>query len=211
MKLHEIVKEAEEAEDELNFKLDDEADKKANEPEANSSTEKPTEDDTEHKHPNDFKDKIVELFSKAKSDGTLVAYDRAETVQIRSAQDGEQIEVNYPGEVPKTRVAKKGEFVLRNEENPTQLKILSKQELDSEFEPDTAEVEPDAEGFVKYIPKGQLIAFEYNEQVPLKLKDDKGLQFIVQHGDYLGYPSNDSRMLIRLDKAHFEKRYRLAA
>lgn len=212
MKLHEIVKEAEEAEDELNFKLDDEADKQAEKPEADPNAKKPEEgSDEDHKHPNDFKDKLLELFSKAKSDGTLAAYDRAEMVQIRSAQDGEQIEVKYPGEAEQMRVAKQGEFVLRDQEDPTQQKVLTKQELDAEFEPDTAEVEPDAEGFVKYFPKGQLIAFEYNEQVPLKLKDDKGVNLIVQHGDYLGYPSDDSKMLIRLDKAHFEKKYRLAA
>lgn len=216
MKLSDIfIKE----DDDLSFNLDDDSlkdkskEEKPEEKPEDDKSEKNQKDspDEEHKHPDTFKDKLLELFQKAKENNSLQAYEKAETVQIRPSNDKEQIQVKYPGSITGPKTTKPGDFVLRSEDDPTLMKIVSKQELEKGYEIENSEAEPDAEGFVKYIPKGQIIAFQYSENEPIKLKNEQGIKITIQYGDYLGYPADDASELIRLDKNHFEKQYRLAA
>lgn len=150
------------------------------------------------------------LFDNAESSGSLQPYVSSETIQARAAVQGENIHSNFPGEAAKTSSAKKTDFVVRHESDPSKLKLISGKELEENFQLVDADEVEDAEGFKTYQPKGELMAFEYGENAPLELKDENGKVIHVKHGDYLGYPSDDSSHLIHLDKSHFEKTYRLA-
>ena len=219
MKLTELItlREADDAAADLSFNLDE----PKKEPTKNSTpTNKPKADDSkkaakpgadeEHKHPDDFKSQLLDLFKQADSAGNLQPYQKAEAVQVRPAAEGEEIQVDFPGEFKKAKVAIKGQYVVRDTQDPTKMKLVDKKELDREYTPDQTEQQADAEGFLKYMPNGQIVAFEYNEHEPLKLIDDNGRKIIIKFGDYLGYPVDDASELIRLDKSHFEQAYRLA-
>jgi hypothetical protein len=213
MKLNEIVKLTEaddEATDDLSFNLDEPKKEKpeqpAKKPEKGKAPSPEGANDEEHKHPDDFKTQLLDLFKNA----SLQPYEKADVVQVRPATEGEEIQVDFPGEFKKAKVAAKGDYVVRDLQDPTKMKVVSKQELEREYTSDQAETQPDAEGFIKYIPQGQVIAFQYAEPEQLKLKDDNGRKITIQYGDYLGYSADDASELIRLDKGHFEKAYRLA-
>lgn len=220
MKLTEI-KTLREAEADLNFSLDEPQKEPAAAEQDQAPEKKPTEKKQpkvakpaagaeEHKHPDDFKSQLLDLFKKADSAGDLQPYQKAEVVQVRPATEGEEIQVDYPGEFKKTKIAGKGEYVVRDTQDPTKMKLVTKQELDQEYSPDQADQQPDAEGYLKYTTNGQIVAFQYNEHEPMKLIDDNGRKITIKFGDYLGYNTNDASELIRMDKAHFEKEYRLA-
>lgn len=215
MKLNELVKLIEaddETTDDLSFNLDEPKKEKPEQPAKKSEKGKAKApsttgtNDEEHKHPDDFKTQLLDLFKNAK----LQPYEKADAVQVRPASEGEEIQVDFPGEFKKTKIAAKGDYVVRDLQDPTKMKIVTKQELEREYTSDQAETQPDAEGFIKYIPQGQVIAFQYADHEPLKLKDDNGRKITIQYGDYLGYMSDDSTEMVRLDKGHFEKAYRLA-
>ena len=223
MKLSDIVREADE---DLGLNFDRGDNKGATPPEEKQKVKKapedkagggdkgkapnPADDNDEHKHPDTFEDQLKELFSKADSDGSLQPYQQSQTIQVRPANPNEEIHIKFPGELTKSVTAKKGEFVIRDPEDPSLMKVMSKLELDRDFEPEGQTQQPDAEGYVTYNPKGEVMAFQYQENEPLKLKDDNGRRITIKHGDYLGYPAIDASELIRMDQQHFEKKYQLA-
>lgn len=158
----------------------------------------------------DLKQKLQDMFKEAESSGQLQAYIKIETLQAKDATEGEEIHVNFPGEPSHNATAKHGDLVVRDSENPNAVKIVPKAEFDQEYEPEKDNSEADAEGFISYRPKGQVLAFEYNDHEPLQLKDEHGKVIHVKYGDYLGYPIDDASTLVQMDKSHFEKAYRLA-
>lgn len=158
----------------------------------------------------DMKQQLQDMFEKADTDGNLQPYVKTEIIQARPAKPDEEIHITFPHTPNKKAIAKKGDMVLRLADNPNAMNILAKKIFDKEYEVAEDEAKPDAEGFVNYRLKGHILAFQYTEHEPLTLKDEKGHTIHVKYGDYLGYPIDDSTTLIQLDKAHFEKYYRLA-
>lgn len=158
----------------------------------------------------EMKEKIQDLFSAADSNGALQPYVKDEVIEVRDAVEDEEIKITWPGSVHKVKHAVQGEYVIRLANNTNAVNLITKKELEKEYELDQVEEKPDAEGFVSYRPKGQILAFEYNEKEPLKLKDNNGTTVNVKFGDYLGYSIDDDTTLIHLDKNHFESSYRLA-
>jgi len=158
----------------------------------------------------DLKQKLQDMFKEADSGGQLQAYVKIETLQAKDATAGEEVHVNFPGEPAHNAVAKQTDMLVRDSENPNAIKLVPKNEFENDYEPEKDDSHPDAEGFVSYRPKGQVLAFQYNEHEPLQLKDEHGHTVHVKYGDYLGYPIDDATTLIQLDKSHFEKAYRLA-
>jgi hypothetical protein len=160
------------------------------------------------KEEHETKIKLPELFKQADEAGNLKSFVSALEVQIRDAVKDEEIHVHFPGSVTGTKHAKEGEYVVRNPENINQLKIISAEEFDDYEEVDETP-NKDAEGYNTYRLSGEVQAFEYVDNEPLELKDERGHVIHIKHGDYLGYPSDDSTTLIKLSKDAFEKAYRL--
>lgn len=161
----------------------------------------------EHKS---MKDHLQDMFKEADSNGSLQPYVKNETLQAKEANVGEQIHQNFPGVPAKNVVTKEGDLVVRDAENPNSIKVVPKHEFEAEYELEKSDSKPDAEGYVPYRSKGQILAFQYNEHEPLKLQDEHGHTIHVKFGDYLGYEVSDASVLIQLDKTHFEQNYRLA-
>lgn len=162
------------------------------------------------KENDDLEQKLQDMFSTADEAGKLQPYIKNETIQARPASEDEEINVSWEGEPRKTIHAHSTDFVVRDSENPNSVKVLTKIELEKEYELEKNDSKPDAEGFISYRPKGQILAFQYEEHETLALKDEHGHLIHVKFGDYLGYPIDDETTLIQLDKSHFEKSYRLA-
>lgn len=173
---------------------------------AEAENDKPASDDDEHKS---MKDHLQDMFKEADSNGSLQPYVKNETLQAKEANVGEQIHQNFPGVPAKNVVTKEGDLVVRDAENPNSIKVMPKHEFEAEYELEKTDSKPDAEGYIPYRSKGQILAFQYNEHEPLRLQDEHGHTIHVKFGDYLGYEVSDATVLIQLDKTHFEKTYRL--
>lgn len=171
-----------------------------------TKNDKPAPDD-EHKS---MKEKLQDMFKEADSNGSLQPYVKNETLQAKEANVGEQIHQNFPGVPAKNVVTKEGDLVVRDAENPNSIKVVPKHEFEAEYELEKTDSKPDAEGYIPYRSKGQILAFQYNEHEPLRLQDEHGHTIHVKFGDYLGYPIDDATTLVQLDKTHFEQNYRLA-
>ena len=157
-----------------------------------------------------MKQQLQDMFTAADSTGTLQPYVKNETLQARPAQPNEEVKITFPGVPSKTVTASpEHDLVVRDSNNTNAVKVEPKVEFEKEYEPEKQDSQPDAEGFMSYRPKGQILAFQYNEHEPLRLQDEHGHTIHVKYGDYLGYDSSDSTVLIQLDKSHFEKTYRL--
>jgi len=184
----------------------DEADEEQTTNDDDKSTSKP-EEETKEKS---MKEHLQDMFKEADGNGSLQPYVKNETLQAKDANVGEQIHQNFPGVPPKNIVTKEGDLVVRDAENPNSIKVVPKHEFEAEYELEKSDSKPDAEGYLPYRAKGQILAFQYNEHEPLTLQDEHGHRVHLKYGDYLGYPLDDATTLIQLDKTHFEKSYRLA-
>lgn len=158
----------------------------------------------------DMKKQLQDMFTTADGAGNLQPYVKDELIDAKAATAGDKIHVNFPNEPVKDVIAKNDDMIIRMTDNTNAVKVMSKRDFENEYEPDKSNSQADAEGFITYRPKGQILAFQYSEHEPLTLQDEQGHTIHVKFGDYLGYPLDDSSTLIQLDKSHFEDKYRLA-
>jgi hypothetical protein len=160
-------------------------------------------------HSENDKQTLINLFADADKNNLLKAYTNKQTYQIKQAQEHEEVHINFPGEVTKKTNAKAGQYILRMPESINKIKLLSSEDFENNYELVSANEKPDAEGFLDYIEKGEILAFMYPENEPLDLTIS-GHFIKVTPNDYIGYDVTNPKLLIVLPKVKFEQQYKLS-
>jgi hypothetical protein len=205
------IKEAEN----LNFDVDKEKDKQENKPDEEKDQENDAEENGQDgsnkpsQHEKDGKEQIVELFAKADEADELKVYVNQATYQIKQAQQDEEVKINWPGQQATTKKANAEEYIVRMPEQLQKLKVIEEDELEEKYEQVNPNEKPDAEGFVVYRSKQEVLAFQYTEKELLKINVG-GHQIKISPEDYVGHPVSNPKKLLVISKADFEKKYRLS-
>jgi len=205
------IKEAEN----LNFDVDKEKDKQENKPDEEKDQENDAEENGQDgsnkpsQHEKDGKEQIVELFAKADEADELKVYVNQATYQIKQAQQDEEVKINWPGQQATTKKANAEEYIVRMPEQLQKLKVIEEDELEEKYEQVNPNEKPDAEGFVVYRSKQEVLAFQYTEKELLEINVG-GHQIKISPEDYVGHPVSNPKKLLVISKADFEKKYRLS-
>lgn len=173
--------------------------------------EEPAEGEEEKpdQHAQNSRDTLTNLFKAHDDDNTLAVYVRNDSFQIRQAQPEEQIRVSWPGENTSMVHAEEGQYVVRNPDQTAKMKLIDANDLKEKYEMIDTNAKPDAEGFISYRLKGEVLAFQYVEKETLDI-NVSGHTIKIEPEDYIGHPSDNSKKLIIMSKTDFEAKYRLS-
>lgn len=156
------------------------------------------------------KDKLKKLFSDADENKKLNTFVKKQVYQVKIAEKGEQVHINFPGEISKnTTVEDEKSYIVRFSDNVNKITVIDEDELLEKYELMNSNAKPDAEGYQDYIEKGNITAFLYDQNDTLNLSIS-GHRLKIQINDYIGYHSDDPETLIIMPKTKFEQEYKLA-
>lgn len=202
----------------LNFDVEKEKDKQKNQPPKPGEKKPEGETDAEangqeggqdNEHDKDGKDTLVQMFADADEKDELKVYVNQATYQVKQALEDEEVKINWPGQSATTKRATAEEYIVRNPEQLQKMKVIEKDELEKDYEQVNPNEKPDAEGYVIYRSKKEVLAFQYNEKELLQINVG-GHQIKISPEDYIGHPISNPKKLLIISKADFEKKYRLS-
>lgn len=177
---------------------------------------KPTDNEEEEtsqeepsQHIQNSKEMLTKLFKDADDANTLMVYVPQTAYEIRQAKEGEQIHISWPGETSKVTNAEPDQYVVRNPEQVSKIKLIDKEEFEEKYEQMNPQDHPDAEGFMSYRTKDEILAFQYTEKETLSI-NVSGHTIKIEPEDYVGHPASNAKQLIVMSKTDFEKKYRLS-
>lgn len=166
--------------------------------------------DSSPEHNETDKEKLTKLFSDADENKKLNSYTRKQVFQIRPGAKGEEVHINFPGEIFKnTTVEDEESYIVRMADNVNKIKIIDKEEFEKKYEIINPNKKADAEGFLDYNEKGDILAFLYEENEVLNLSIS-GHRIKINVNDYVGYHMDDPDTLLILPKSKFEQIYQLS-
>jgi len=125
-------------------------------------------------------------------------YSKKQIYDIRNAEAGEMINVNFDGEKPKKVKTRDAEYIVRAHDDPEQIKVISDAEFKHTYTPVRDGQELDAEGFKQYREAGYYDAFEYQGE-DVYIFTDWNTKQQLRNGDYLVRDSdnrNDSGFVV---------------
>lgn len=144
---------------------------------------------------------LVKLFLNAEDEQKLKTYRTSTVYEARPGVTHEKVTING-----KVRVVKPGQVVVRVEGDSDIHELISKEGLAENYAPVRPHQKPDAEGFIKYISKRDVEAFQYEDDKPKHLAvGGKTLKF--RKGDYLARYSDNQKMVFVMDPSDFEAEY----
>ncbi len=123
--------------------------------------------------------KLFDEFSDQMSD-----YVKKQIFDIRPAEQGEKIKVNFVGEHPTTKVARSSDYVIRLHDEIEQINMIDEKTMKNNYSPIGEHEEPDAEGFKKYRESGEYEGFQYTGE-DIYIFTDWNTKQRLKSGDYV--------------------------
>ena len=145
---------------------------------------------------------IAVLFDGALQANKVRLYRKKTSALIRPAKAGERVETWLDGERETLNTAKAGDYVVRGLKGEHY--IIGADALVDRYGPPLGA--PDAQGFRRYVAKGNAYAFRYDGK-PFKFVAPWGEDMIVNPGDYIGTAEIGSDRFYRIEKDAFAETY----
>lgn len=123
--------------------------------------------------------KLFDEFSDQMTD-----YVKKQIFDIRPAETGEKIKVNFRGETSTTKIARTADYVIRLHDEIEQINMIDEKTMKNSYTPISENEEADAEGFKKYRESGEYEGFQYSGENTYIFTDWNTKQRL-KNGDYV--------------------------
>ena len=152
-----------------------------------------------------FKKKIIPLL---KEKGIL--FEKMKRIFAKKAKGGERIDTITQDGLETTNIAKKGDFIIKNQTEAKEMYIITKEE----FHPRYQLFQEKSDEFDEYTAVGKILAIEVNKNLLQELAYDKefyfmaswGEQMVVKEKDFLACPL-DLKSVYRIARKEFFETY----